>query len=235
MRTTFFLPALFAVTLVSGAALAEKPHGAADRLRARGDVVDKSYRADRHVAPRAPQRVSSPLRQMPDKAGSRVSCSDTSIDCPTRSRGAERASGLAASGAQSGRAARAPAFLDKILGGDRTSFNEAGEDQGMSRRAVKRAWSRGTPGAAGAAPVPVAQQKPVARTELQASQNRVSCNEGDQCMQSSKSSKKEWSYQAIKAGTWKGPEAKKQSGAEKVLAEMKNVRALKPEDARHHP
>jgi hypothetical protein len=235
MRTTFFLPALFAVSLLSGAALAEKPHGAADRLRARGDVVDKSYRADRHVVTRAPQRASSPVRQLPDRAASRVSCSDTSIDCPTATRGAARANGLAASGAQVDRPARAPAFLDKVLGSNRTSFNEAGEAQGMSSRAVKRAWSHGVPGAAGAAPGPVAQQKPIARAELQASQNRVSCNEGDHCMASSKASKKEWSYQAIKAGTWKGPEEKKVSGAEKVLAEMKNVRALKPEDAKHHP
>lgn len=234
MRTTTFLPALFAVSLLSGAALAEKPQprGAMDRIRARGDVVDKSYRGDKHVASRAPSRAAAGrVPQINDRVKNRISCSDTSIDCPSATRGAARANGLAAS-AGAERGARPPAFLQKVLGSDRTSFNEAGEDQGMSVRAAKRAWAKATPDAASAAPGLLAHQ-PRPRAELQASQNRAACNEGGECAQSSKESKKEWSYQAIKAGTWKGPEAKSPSGAEKAIADWKRQQNIKPEDAKH--
>ncbi|APR85338.1 Hypothetical protein A7982_10687 [Minicystis rosea] len=237
MRTTMFISTLFAVTLFGGAALAERPQGSGfDRVRPRGDVVDKSYRhidrAGRVSAPREIQRVGAPAsRVLPDRAGSRVSCSDTGADCPTNQRGA-RANAGEAGAARADRATRAPAFLDKILGSERTSFNEAGEAQGMSSRAVKRVWAAAAADRSSGGTVALAQQTQRPRTELQASQNRAVCNEGGECSVSSKASKKEWSYTAIKAGTWRGPEAKQPSAAERKLSEMRSVKAS---DAKSKP
>src|SRR5690349_4626970 len=52
MRHSLFLSTLFAVSMIGGAALAEKPQSAAghaprviENLRAHGDTVDKVYRA----------------------------------------------------------------------------------------------------------------------------------------------------------------------------------------------
>lgn len=224
MRTTLFLTTLFAATLVTGAALAEKP---TDRLRAHGDMVDKNHRAGRQAAGQPGTSSSNLVRpaSMIDqhRGTSRVSCSDTSVDCAA-ARGSSHATGVAASKDAAGHVSRAPAFLDKILGSERTSFNEAGESNGMSTRAARRVWSSaggGQAGAQGGAQVPLAQQHQVMRTQQQASDNRTACNEGDQCMASSKKSKTEWSYQAVKGGTWKGPEAKQQSPADRAVQAMK--------------
>lgn len=205
MRTILCIPTLLALTLASGAALADKGHGAVDRLRARGDVLDKSYRtAPSHAAPQRSDRVAAPVRPMPDRGASRVTCSETGLDCPQR---ASRSGGAAEGAGQGLRATHAPSFLDKVLGSDRTTFNEAGEAQGMSGRAVKRAWSRSTPGAASAATTALSHQAQHARSGEQASANRMACNEAGECMMSSKKAKAQWSYSAVKAGTWQGPEA----------------------------
>jgi len=230
MRTSLFVPALFAVSLFGSAALADKSHGAFERVRARGDVVDKSYRSAGHRSVAgASHQVDAPTRYQFHGGVSRVSCSDTSADCPTRRapvRGPAAARGRAgeerAVGATvGGRAVRAPAALDKVLGSERTSFNEAGEDAGMSSRAVKRIWSHASPGAAHGGALTPAAAKRQSRADNQSSDTRVACNEGDQCMASSKATKRQWAYEAVKAGTWKGPEAKKETGAERSLAEMR--------------
>ncbi len=69
-------------------------------------------------------------------------------------------------------------------------FNEAGEDQGMSSRAVKRAWSSvaaNNAGGSSSATVPLAQQKTVVRTQQHGPRpDRMSCNEGNECSMSSK-------------------------------------------------
>ena len=205
MRTTLFLPALCAVTLLGGAALAHPSHGSADHLRARGDVVDKSYRvAERSPAARISHDVGVPVQPTFEHASMRVACSEMAPDCPQR--GSTR--GLEAAAGQPGHAARAPAFLDKVLGSDRSNFNEAGESQGMSSHAVQRAWSHAGTGASSAASLPLSHQQQRLRTEGQASQNRMSCNEGGECTMSSKGAKKEWAYQSVKAGTWRAPEVK---------------------------
>jgi hypothetical protein len=224
MRTSLFLSTLFAVTLVGGAALAEKPHDAGqgreprvvEQLRAHGDIVDKSYsspdKASRAVdhstqAATSTRQVKNPL----DRSASRVNCSDSGADCGAKS-SAARAATVESSSSATGRSARIPAFLDKILGSDRTDFNEADMDEGMSTRAARRAWERAgashhsTSHAEGASAASLAAQKQVSRYDEQYSSSRVSCNEGDMCMASSKETKKEWSYDAIKAGTWQGPE-----------------------------
>lgn len=221
MRTSLFLSTLFAVSMLGGAALAEKPQmvgttrepRVVEHLRAHGDIVDKSYSAPERPAMGAPaardagasttaptQRGRAPL----DRSASRVNCSDSGVDC-LAVRGSSPRVVTPAAGS-SAPVTRAPAFLDKILGSDRTDFNEAGLDQGMSERAVKRAWSHTATDAHGAgASVPLAQQRQVERTSQQASSARMSCNEADECSMSAKDARKEWASASIKAGTWSGP------------------------------
>lgn len=237
MRTHLFLSTLFAVSGVlagaGGAALAEKPHDATqakapraiENLRSHGDTVDKAYRgADK--APAGASQTSARVTQTKspvDTGSSRINCSESGADCSApRAPSASRANGLEAGASQHGYAVRPPAFLDKILGSDRTNFNEAGEDEGMSGRAVKRAWSHAGGGrAASTATVPLAGQKQNVRAQEQASSDRMSCNDADECMMSSKAVKKIWAYTSIKAGTWTGPEAAQPSGAEIAIAEQR--------------
>jgi hypothetical protein len=237
MRTTLFLTTLFAVTLSAGAALAEGPQGgtakaprAIDRLRSHGDMVDKTYRAGDKAAPAS--QATQPGAQSKahaDKTSARINCSsDSGVDC-SAARGSDKANGMEASSAQVNRAARAPAFLDKILGSDRTNFNEAGEDQGMSSRAAKRAWSShaGNNGGGSTAKIPLAQQQQVVRTQEQASSDRMVCNDADECMMSSKAAKKVWAYDGIKKGTWKGPEAAQPLPADVALEAMRKAEQTK--------
>ncbi|APR75329.1 Hypothetical protein A7982_00675 [Minicystis rosea] len=237
MRTTLFLSTLFAVTLAGGAALAENPHESShakaprviERLRSRGDMVDKSYRSNDRGA-RAPQESGSQVakqgqqpKQVLDKTSSRVNCSEGGVDCAAP-RGAAKANGMEASAGQTTQAARSPAFLDKILGKDRTNFNEAGEDQGMSSRAVKRAWASvaARNGGGSTAAVPLAQQKQVVRTQQQASEDRMACNDAGECAMSSKAVNKVWAYDQIKKGIWKGPDLKHEpTPAEVAIQRMK--------------
>lgn len=213
MHKGLFLSTLFACSLLGGAALADKPH---ERPRARGEVLDRSHRA-----PAAHVARAQGGRSVNAGAVSRVSCGEASADCPGTLRASSRQ--VASAAREGGPTSRPPAFLQKALGAERTSFNEAGEASAMSARAASRVWARAGAGAAGSAPA--AHQAQLPRKDQQASENRSACNEGGECMQSSKSSKKEWSYQAVRAGTFKGPEAKAPSGAEKALAAM---RAQKP-------
>ena len=207
MRTTLFLPTLLALGLASGAALADKSHGAVDHLRHRGDVLDKSYRAAQsHGSPQGSHNVNAPVRPARDPGASRITCSEMGQDCPQRS---ARTVGSDHGGQTS--VSHAPAFLDKVLGSDRTAINEAGVDQNLSSRATKRAWSHAGAGAGGTATMPLAHQQQHLRTGEQASANRMACNDAGECMMSSKGAKKQWSYTAIKAGTWKGPDAKPQA------------------------
>ncbi len=236
MRQSLFLSTLFAVTLAGGAALAEKPQAAPskeprqiERLRAHGDTVDKVYRGADKARVGATDSAASADRQASqgkgqvDKGASRVNCSsDSGADC-SAPRGADKANALEASPKQTSRAARAPAFLEKILGSDRMSCNEADECS-MSNRAVKRAWSHAAGGKAEGAALPLSSQKQVDRLSQQYSSSRMSCNEGDECSMSSKQAKKEWSYAAVKAGTWQGPDQAK-SPAEVRIAEQKAAKA----------
>jgi hypothetical protein len=233
MRTSLFLSTLFAVSMVGGAALAEKPQGAAkepqvlEHLRAHGDTVDKVYhapaaeRVDRSAA-QSSQRVRTqapaPSAKNPlDKAASRINCSDSDPHCASMHAPTQAATGGADAAATSGYQTRRPAFLDKILGSDRTNFNEAGEDQGMSSRAANRAWSHARHSEASAT-VPLAQHQQVDRKSQQYQSSRVSCNEADDCEISSKEVKKEWAYAAVKAGTWTGPEKPEPSNAARRIA-----------------
>lgn len=225
MRTSLFLSTLFAFTLVSGAALADKGSRGAERLRVRGDTVDKSYRgaADRPAvrqaaAPRAAERVRPAL----DVSGrSRVSCSDTSMDCAQRSSTRARVADARAGAPRGG---RMPAVLEKAAGKDRTSFNEAGEDQGMSSRAAKRAWARAGQGVSDA-PRGKGSAAPDLRERATgvSSSARMVCNEAGECMMSSKTAKKEWAYQSVKAGTFR-PEAAEPTPAARAWAAMKGTK-----------
>jgi len=233
MRTNLFLSTLFAVSLASGAALAEKPHDAAkppraiEHLRSHGDTLDKTYRTS-DKAPASASAASSQTttvthtKSAVDKAASRINCSDSGADCAA-SHGDTHAAGAEASAKGSTYVLRAPAFLDKILGSDRTQFNEAGEAQGMNHNAVKRAWSHAGADRGATGTIPLAVQKQNVRLDQEASSDRMSCNDADECMMSSKAAKKNWAYTSIKAGTWQGPEAAKPSNAERAIAEQKTA------------
>src|SRR5262245_53186521 len=100
MRPTLFLSSLFVVSLVSGVALAEKPHRPVDRLRSHGDMIDKNYRGSDKASPQAAQGAVAQARQTKspvDKASSRINCSDAGGDCSAAGKpdgGASRAGGL---------------------------------------------------------------------------------------------------------------------------------------------
>ncbi len=235
MRHSLFLSTLFAVSMVGGAALAEKPQSAAARephvignLRAHGDTVNKVYRApaaERSSAasrfnstaarPAATPNVKNPL----DRSASRINCADNDVSC-TSSHSAARVMNVGAGDTGSGRYnVRPPAFLDKVLGSDRTDFNEAGLDEGMSARAANRVWSHaGHQGGDAKAGATLAEKTQVDRKQSQYQSSRVSCNEGDACSASSKDVKKEWAYAAIKAGTWTGPEKREPTNAARRIA-----------------
>jgi hypothetical protein len=223
MRQSLFLSTLFAVSMVGGVALAEKPQGATGREprvveqpRSHGDTVDKVYRApaaDRSgAASRAhpavettakPPNAKNPL----DRSASRINCADTDPNCGAMHSSTQRAESTGRAETSNGRYnVRPPAFLDKILGSDRTNFNEAGEDEGMSVRAANRVWSHAGQSGTAKASTTLADKTQVDRKQRQYQSSRVSCNEGDACSASSKDTKKEWAYAAIKAGTWTGPE-----------------------------
>jgi hypothetical protein len=207
MRLGLFLSTLFACSLLGGVALADKPH---ERPRSHGEVLDKGHRA--------PQAHAASDRVVNQGAASRVSCGEASADCPGN-RGASSRGAAQPAGRAEGPASRPPAFLQKVLGAERTSFNEAGEAQAMSARAASRVWAKAGAGAGGESHL--AHQAQHLRKDQQASANRTAFNEAGEAATASKASKKEWAYKAVKAGTWQGPEAKGQTNAEKILAKMR--------------
>ncbi|MFT3776612.1 MAG: hypothetical protein QM820_65570 [Minicystis sp.] len=259
MRTTLFLSTLFAVSLVGGAALAENPHSAPtrvpraiERVRAHGDTVDKSYRgADKVQGQSTAEQQASQVvtqaqqaRQRFDRSASRINCSESGAECGSaRKDGSTQA--FDAAGSKADRNVRAPAFMDKFLGSDRTNFNEAGEDQGMSSRAAKRAWSKAAAAnhaATGNTDAPAAdgevkqaapnasptQLDSAVRTQRQSSEERMSCNEAGECSMSNKAVAKIWAYDAIQKGTWTGPkEAPKPTAAELAIKQMKKEQDAK--------
>lgn len=230
MRTTLFLSGLFAVSLFGTVALAEKPHAdkpvrepkAVQVLRSHGDQVDKAARAHDKASQKASQatnQAKANQRNPLDRSGSRVNCSDTGADCGKGARANDPASGAAGTAGGVHRPAQWPAFMDKILGSDRMACNEADECS-MGHAAVNRAWSRAAGNNAGAssAAVPLAQQRQVPRELNQASQQRTSCNEAEECSYSSKGAKKEWAYSAVKAGTWQPADKNADKNADKAAA-----------------
>jgi hypothetical protein len=118
---------------------------------------------------------------------------------------------------------RPPAFLDKIVGSDRTNFNEAGEDQGMSPRAAQRLWSHAA-GPGGGEKTAIAlggAQRETDRKSHQASDARMASNEDDVGFMSPKAARKEWAKASIDAGTWKGPAKEPISNAAIRIAEQR--------------
>jgi hypothetical protein len=244
MRIRLFLTMLFPVSLIGGAALAEKPHdGAAvreprsmEQLRAHGDTVDKVYSAPVERAPEASQPQAG--RSVLDPSASRVNCSDTGADCgSSRSANASGPEASARDGGSrpqsAGRAASRPSSLDKVLGNDRTDFNEAGEDQGMSARAANRVWSHAAAEQhVSGAGMRVAGQQQVDRKEQQGSSARMSCNEADACSMSVKAARKEWASASIKAGTWSGPAAVPVSDAARRIAAQRAAASASEQQTR---
>jgi hypothetical protein len=226
MRTSLFAPTLFTVSLIGGVALADKPH-VMDQLRARGDIVDKVYAAPRVVseaasfgAPGVQAGAARNSRPSFDKAASRVNCADVDVSCASSSSASHGASTSSKAhvehAAISG--ARRPASLDKVLGSDRTNFNEAGEDQGMSLHAAQRAWSHGSSSsggdAGGAASKSIGDRQAAAHeTGDSGSSGRMSCNEADECTMSNKDTRKIWAKASADAGTLAGVEKARAAAA----------------------
>jgi hypothetical protein len=251
MRTFPTLSTLFAVSLLGGVALAENPHvgGVAPRVvekvRAHGDIVDKTYGAVGRggggasmgtPAQAGVQKAATPLQRV----SSRINCSDSGVDCgaPKGNAGSGgRGGGEAASHAGTGAKVPPIAILNKVLGSDRTNFNEAGEDQGMSLRAAKRAWERANGfhrGGRASAELPLSAQQKVDRHSEQRSDARMSCNEADECSMSVKAARKEWANASIRAGTWTGPAKEPVSNAARRITEQRAAEgagAAKPADA----
>ena len=239
MRTTVFLSTLFAVTLLGGAALADKPQAAAtpvkvprsiEKLRVHGDVVDKAYRGPSAATPQAREvQQAAPSRQQarrPTLGDSRIYCSEMGADC-ARPRAEQKASVVDQGAAKGERNVRPPASLDKVLGSDRMHCNEADECS-MSSRAVKRAWSRaaaeGTAAAAGAVGAPDAKESQLAkiRTQRAKPEARMSCNEAGECSMDPKAVAREWAKASIKAGTFKAPEQASPTPAEVAITRARN-------------
>ena len=250
MRTSLFLSTLFAVSLIGGAALAEKSQGGAtprepravERVRAHGDTVDKVYHAaEKAVRPAAASSTPAmPSNKAPyggktpgAKGENRVNCSDTGVDC-LAAKGKAQSTGAPGAGDPAGHASRAPAFLDKVLGSDRTNFNEIGEDQGMSLHAVKRAWSSAAASHKGSdVALPISQERQVDRKSQQASEARMSCNEADECSMSNKAMRKVWANASIQAGTWSGPAKEPVSNAQRRIAAQRAAEGATATRAEH--
>lgn len=238
MRTSLFLSSLFAVTLVTGAAMAEKASStpvrmprAVEKIRNHGDVVDK-FRGSSARAGVRPQdagqatsgRVDAP-RNPRDKGESRILCGENDVKCgrgAKASHGDNIAVGADAAADKGDRNVRKPAFLDKVLGSDRMNCNEA-EECSMSLRAAKRAWSNGQDksqgdGAQTAAPASQVEKVRIRRAEAT---DRMACNEAGECMMSSKAAKKIWAYESAKAGTFKGPDAAAKTPAQVAIENAK--------------
>lgn len=212
MRTNLFLSTLFAVSLVGGVALAEKPtHDrpareprAIQALRVHGDTVDKTYAHADKAASRASHQsavreVRNPLR---DTSASRINCSDTGADCGRASRPAQASHGAAGAGhasAQHAGSARSPL---QQRADSRVNCNEADECSASSKSSQPK-WSGGHGAKVGKdAPTSLTPRDAQPRMLGQAGSDRMVCNEADECMMSSKASKKIWALESIKAGTF---------------------------------
>jgi hypothetical protein len=147
MKPILFFLGTLAVSLIGSAALAEKGHpgGGVDRHRARGEVVDRASHHPAREAQSRPMPAARSTPQVPGTAASRVRCSESGLDCPTRHR-ASKASEGGSRTSPHGELPALPGRLAKALGSDRTAINEAGEDQGMSKRAANRVWARAAAG-----------------------------------------------------------------------------------------
>ncbi|MEO7329158.1 MAG: hypothetical protein ABI193_11295 [Minicystis sp.] len=215
MRTNLFLSTLFAVSLVGGVALAEKPtHDrpvreprAIQALRVHGDTVDKAYahagKASHagNASSSATRETKSPLR---DTAASRINCSDTGADCGRTSRPAQASHGAGAGAGHVGVQKDSTRSPLRQNADSRMNCNEADECSASSKSAASK-WSGGA-GAkvgknAGANVLTPRDAQP--RMLGQAGSERMACNEADECMMSSKASKKIWALESIKAGTFR--------------------------------
>jgi len=218
MRTNLFLSTLFAVSLLGGAAIAGKPGGerpireprAIEHLRSHGDVVDKSYRTSdpkarlSHTNESTQQKTQSQRTARPnDRASSRINCSDTGADCGTSSRSTARPDARSAPSASAGAASKAP---QTGAGNERMNCNEADECS-ISSKGAKKAWAQNSAANSPTDKPGVSSKNLDQRVLMQPSDSRMSCNEADECMMSSKDAKKVWAIESVKAGTFRGADA----------------------------
>jgi hypothetical protein len=139
MRVSVLLSSLFAVTLLSSAALAEKPtrnpHDRTSHVREPREA--RMQRADlERIRSRVAGDQARPSAQK-DRVN-RVSCSDTGMDCGRSSRSNDSARGA---GQKINAASRVVRDRDlKLPSQDRMACNEGGECS-MSSKAVAKIWA----------------------------------------------------------------------------------------------
>lgn len=238
MRTNLFLSTLFAVSLLGGAAMADKPGfdrparmpHAIEAFRSHGDVVDKVYRGSdsaarqSHVNDSAARQARSIERSplLKDRAASRINCSDTGTDCGVSSRSNVKPD------AHSSAAQRGPSQASKSplasKGNERVNCNDA-EDCNISSHGAAKTWAgNGVGGGSSPTEKPgVGARALDERTRMQPSDSRMACNEADECMMSSKDSKKIWAVEAVKAGTFNNAAYAAADKADKERAQKAEV------------
>jgi hypothetical protein len=205
MRTSLFVSTLFAVSLLGGAALADKPTPV-DKVRKHGDTFER-YRVERTTPASTSSSAarSNPARpqQLGTPGASRINCSDASTDCGAKSATARQAwnksSGKPVSLAESVR--RGPNPLEGKVS-ERVNCNE-GEQCSLSNIGAKSIWAnhRARSGVGASDAASSKSQSVMSRKLHQAYEARMACNEGEECSFSSKDAKKIWRTEAFKAGT----------------------------------
>jgi hypothetical protein len=245
MRTSLFLSTLAVVTLVGGAAFAEKGVGGhqsarepkmLDFHRTHGDMVDKSYRHDAKPAGRGESSGVSQLTGgsktgLSNPGQSRVSCSTDAMDCPNKG---SKAGHVAAPSDGSSKAQLPATKGNENQFGQRSdaryNCNE-GDECSASSKAAKHVWanhgaSAGNDAGAGKGTLP---SLPSATSRLlqQNSTPRAAAGDDGESYMSSKAAKQSWAYSAVKAGTFE--KAVDTTGAYSASKALENRRA----NARH--
>jgi hypothetical protein len=206
MRTSLFVSTLFAVSLFGGVALADKPDSnVTDRLRRRGEVVDKVRTPERAVRTslsgdrgQTTAAVKNPLEA---RVKSRINCSDTDMDCRTHRavRPQQQAESKKLGALQQSVKHKGPNPLEEKVS-MRVKCNE-GDECTLSTLGAKALWNKERGKTGSDASTQRAGQVASDRMLNQAYAARMSCNEGEECMMSSKEAQKIWRTEAFKAGT----------------------------------
>jgi hypothetical protein len=212
MRTSLFVSSLFVVSLIGGAALADKPTiHAFDKARSHGDIVDKSYKTTSRdpvgsVASSTTTAATPPQKSpLQNPAASRINCAE-SVDCGGQANKAHPAASQGSQTSTSQHAAvspKAPKTMEG-KGGDRMSCNE-GDDCTISSAAANGIWAKqraqAVPSASDSVSAKAGQMTLSNRKMNQEYEARMSCNEGDDCTFSSKQAQKIWRTESFKHHT----------------------------------
>lgn len=202
MRISALATALLSVSLCAGAAQADGPRiermpRQFEKMRAHGDVVDRTYRAmerpmARERVSERPSRVERSAPARPSRGEERIRCADTGSDCGARVAPAPREAA-----SRSAPVKRSEAMKRNIQAESRINCGDV-DSCGTSTTRAQNRWASQTPTAGRAG-----EREGAARQHGRGQREspRMSCNEGEECSMSSKAAQKFWAEQAIKAGT----------------------------------